>query len=83
MSQDAYYDYMKQCYRESDAEIMRTKNIEIRREYYDWGGLKVKAYYFNNQLHRDDGPALIEVDEVGDIESTRYFINGKEVEAFC
>jgi len=46
--------------------------------YYDNGNIKYKEYWFNNILHRLDGPAIIAYDSIinGDILEETYYNKG-------
>lgn len=57
-----------------DKYIMTNKlqDLENKKRYYYNGNIKVNAYYLNNKLHNDNGPAYVE-----------YYLNGnKSYESF-
>jgi antitoxin component YwqK of YwqJK toxin-antitoxin module len=38
-----------------------------------------ESYYLNGKRHREDGPALIQYNENGNIKSEKYYLNGKKI----
>jgi len=49
--------------------------LEIKKTYHENGQLKSKFYYLNNNLHREDGPAVQYWYENGQLKSKHYYLN--------
>lgn len=50
--------------------------MEIKHEYHLNGNIKSITYLYDNKLHREDGPAIIEYYENGNVQREQYYING-------
>ena len=48
-------------------------------KYYENGQKKYEEYWLNDQLHREDGPAVQEWYENGQKDNEFYFLNDKQV----
>ncbi len=50
---------------------------KIKKCYHLNGNIRKKYFYVNNQVHREDGPAIICYYENGRLESEHYLLNNK------
>ena len=46
--------------------------------YYDSGKVWIKEWYLNDQLHRTDGPAVIEYFHSGEVWIKEWYLNGEQ-----
>ena len=63
--------------RETYIDTANGKILNKVMDYYENGNTDREYYYFNGQLHREDGPAIIRYYENGKIEREYYYLNDK------
>jgi antitoxin component YwqK of YwqJK toxin-antitoxin module len=70
----------KREYLNNNSELHRDGDKPAYTYYYENGIIGSKIWYKNNEIHRDNKPALIEYDIKGNIIKENYYLDGKLVE---